>query len=94
MNVLLEIICQVIVFIVEVLVDDIFGFFFDVRSSGHSELREWLGFLGASAWLVVSMGRIKWENHDWRAFTTGVLLVAVGAVFGIRALFGHPPILT
>ena len=34
-------------------------------------INEWVGFLGASVWLIVSLGRVKLENDDWRAMTTG-----------------------
>lgn len=46
---------------------------------GVYDISEWLGFLGASVWLVLSLGRIKWENDDWRARSTGALVVVVGA---------------
>ncbi len=41
---------------------------------------EWVGFLGASTLLVVSLGRIKRENDDWLAMGTGVLVILAGIV--------------
>ena len=61
---------ELLLSLVEVVVD---GFCY-VRSKENS-LRfciwEWIGFLGASAWLIFSLGRVKWENNDWRAVLSG-----------------------
>ena len=39
-----------------------------------SENWEVFGALGAFAWAVVSLGRIKWEAFDRRAIASGVVL--------------------
>ncbi|MDB6138891.1 MAG: hypothetical protein JWO94_1963, partial [Verrucomicrobiaceae bacterium] len=87
MSLFLEMICQA-AFVMEAFLDSIFGFFFNSRGTPQSLSAQWLEFLGASAWLIVSMGRIKWENDDWRAYSTGVLLVTVAGVVVARLMFG------
>ncbi len=57
-------ILELIFFLVEVVVDG-YGCVRKICTS------EWIGFLGASAWLILSLGQVKWENRDWRAVLSG-----------------------
>ena len=43
-----------------------------------SDTWEWFGYVGASALLVLSFGRVQWENKDWRAVCSGLVLLAGG----------------
>ena len=47
-------------------------------------LWEMIGFIGGSMWLIVSLGRIRWENRDWRAMGTGMVLLGGGLMLVIR----------
>jgi hypothetical protein len=54
-----------------------------------SDTREWIGFSGVSAWLVLSFGRVQWENKDWRAVGSGLVLLAGGLILVVWAGFSH-----
>ena len=50
---------------------------------------ECFGFVGASAWLVLSFGKVQWENKDWRAVGSGLLLLIGGLGLVVWAGFSH-----
>jgi hypothetical protein len=52
-------------------------------------LWELIGFVGGSAWLIISLGRLQWENRDWRAVSTGLALLAGGLMLLIRFGLNH-----
>ncbi len=57
----------------------------DVEDNGF-DVSEWVGFIGASVWLVASFGKVRWENNDRRAMGTGLLLMAGVVLLGWLAL--------
>ncbi len=74
MDTILEVLARILFVIIAVVVDGCFIDLFD-GSMRRSPMWEWIGFLGASAWLIISLGRIKWENTDWRAIFSGTTLL-------------------
>lgn len=50
---------------------------------------EWFGFVGASAWLIFSLGKVQWENKDWRAIGTGLALLVGGLGLLVWAGYSH-----
>lgn len=74
MELILEVLGRILFFIIAMLVDGCFIDLFD-GSLRRSPLWEGIGFFGASAWLIVSLGRIQWENTDWRAIFSGTVLL-------------------
>ena len=87
MEEILEVVFQILGFVIEAMCDCFF------YGPGHgrldlSDLWEWVGYLGASTWLILSLGRVQWENLDWRATSTGVVIMMGGlsalAWFGLH----------
>ena len=50
---------------------------------------EWFGFVGASTLLVLSFGKVQWENKDWRAVGSGMLLLMGGLGLIVWGGFSH-----
>ena len=71
--------------VLEIALEGVVSSFWDVLSL------EWIGFLGASAVLIFSLGRIQWENKDWRAISVGMLLMGTGVVLTARWIY-QPPV--
>jgi hypothetical protein len=67
-----------------------FGFDSPFSIFGDFFRSEWMGFLGASAVLILSLGRIQWENNDWRARGMGVALLLVGTTLLWFHFFKQP----
>ena len=79
MEEIFEVVFRIVLFLAELFFD---GFYYVRSEESFRKLCtwEWIGFLGASAWLIVSLGRVKWENNDWRALLSGSAIFFGGLV--------------